>query len=351
MSKKKQDYSWLDDAWTAGSPGASMAAFAAPRPRKKSEKAQKSDKSGKLWNNILHQNQSIRTVDLDKFDRTRAPTAPFATVAAADAGPSTDACPSTFTPPVRECVICTDTDVEFTTSPPTERCKHEPETCVDCIREHIRVAVVSENTTEVKCPSIGCSEVLEYDEVQRWADDETFAKFAELLVQRLLQGEPNYVTCLNPACDAGQVHSGENFFPIVTCYKCGDKTCYTHRVAWHDSYTCKEWDRRGEREEERAREDQLSREWVEGQTKRCPGEGCGRPIRKEEGCDHMTCRRPGGCGHEFCWLCLAPYEPIRIHGCDRHKASCRWYSGREPETQGQDQQQGTRSRWRFWRRN
>jgi ariadne-1 len=23
---------------------------------------------------------------------------------------------------------------------------------------------------------------------------------------------------------------------------------------------------------------------------------------------HMTCRKPGGCGHEFCWICLKPWK-------------------------------------------
>ncbi len=40
----------------------------------------------------------------------------------------------------------------------------------------------------------------------------------------------------------------------------------------------------------------------------CPK--CGQGIEKNEGCDHMTCKKPGGCGHEFCWRCLAPYDGI-----------------------------------------
>jgi len=30
--------------------------------------------------------------------------------------------------------------------------------------------------------------------------------------------------------------------PIVTCYVCHHRTCFTHQVAWHDGYTCDEWD-------------------------------------------------------------------------------------------------------------
>ncbi|KAF8603498.1 hypothetical protein BDV93DRAFT_163892 [Ceratobasidium sp. AG-I] len=40
----------------------------------------------------------------------------------------------------------------------------------------------------------------------------------------------------------------------------------------------------------------------------------------------MTCRRPAGCGHQFCWLCLADYIPIMTEGNHRHASSCRHYA-------------------------
>ena len=55
-------------------------------------------------------------------------------------------------------------------------------------------------------------------------------------------------------------------------------------------------------------------------TKNCPG--CGVNIEKNEGCDHMTCKK---CQFEFCWLCLANYAPIRKNGNHRHKPSCAHY--------------------------
>eukprot|EP01083_Nonionella_stella_P070063 187209_1 len=48
-----------------------------------------------------------------------------------------------------------------------------------------------------------------------------------------------------------------------------------------------------------------SEEWIMGNTKQCPR--CKRHIQKNGGCNHMTCRPPGGCGYEFYWTTLARY--------------------------------------------
>ncbi|KAL8278832.1 hypothetical protein RQP46_008703 [Phenoliferia psychrophenolica] len=47
----------------------------------------------------------------------------------------------------------------------------------------------------------------------------------------------------------------------------------------------------------------------------CPK--CSAPIYRTAGCDHMTCKPPGGCGYEFCWLCSADFEPIIEYGNHR----------------------------------
>lgn len=39
--------------------------------------------------------------------------------------------------------------------------------------------------------------------------------------------------------------------------------------------------------------------WVAANTKRCPR--CSTAIEKDEGCNHMSCRK---CRYEFCWICM-----------------------------------------------
>lgn len=49
--------------------------------------------------------------------------------------------------------------------------------------------------------------------------------------------------------------------------------------------------------------------WIRVNTKLCPK--CSNPIEKNGGCMHMTCRKPGGCGHEFCWICMGDWRNHR----------------------------------------
>ncbi|QRV72381.1 Serine/arginine repetitive matrix protein [Ceratobasidium sp. AG-Ba] len=75
----------------------------------------------------------------------------------------------------------------------------------------------------------------------------------------------------------------------------------------------------------RAQEDRASQDLINRVAKTCPNKNCGRKIEKAEGCDHMTCRRPAGCGHEFCWICLASYDLIRRQGNHHHNPTCTHY--------------------------
>ena len=43
-------------------------------------------------------------------------------------------------------------------------------------------------------------------------------------------------------------------------------------------------------------------------TKKCPR--CQTPIEKDEGCNHMACRK---CRHEFCWICMKDWHTHSQH--------------------------------------
>lgn len=165
------------------------------------------------WN-ILHQSVRLNLANLDRFDRHR----PAASTGTNVLRPIAS----------KECVICADESAQRMSEPPTDRCTHEPETCVACLRQVLKVAIVDERKVDgIQCPGIECRQPLEHKDVQKWADAATFERcesrskspkhgptrgdrYNDLVVQYLLRDEGGYVTCINPACGAGQVHAGES---------------------------------------------------------------------------------------------------------------------------------------------
>lgn len=104
--------------------------------------------------------------------------------------------------------------------------------------------------------------------------------------------------------------------PIMICFACKQKTCYTHDVPWHEGRTCAQYDL------EKATTEGATIDAINRETKPCPK--CQIRIFKNGlkhvidftlnypfylmflsfyigGCSHMTCTT-SGCGYEFCWL-------------------------------------------------
>mmetsp|Transcript_128463 Transcript_128463/g.286240 ORF Transcript_128463/g.286240 Transcript_128463/m.286240 type:complete len:329 (-) Transcript_128463:60-1046(-) len=80
----------------------------------------------------------------------------------------------------------------------------------------------------------------------------------------------------------------------VWCWACGEEA---HRPA--DCKLVNQWNIKNSAESENI-------SWIRANTKKCPK--CHKPIEKNQGCNHMICSKAGGCGHEFCWLCLGDWS-------------------------------------------
>ncbi|KAH6622637.1 hypothetical protein F5144DRAFT_335312 [Chaetomium tenue] len=141
----------------------------------------------------------------------------------------------------RDCIICTDTKPvsEFPTAAITKACTHEPTTCLVCVATSIRTDLSNRLWNEIKCPE--CRELLEYDDVQRFADEETKERYQTLSFRSAISSSPNFVWCTS-GCGYGQVHEGGASSPIVTCRLCAYRSCFHHKVAWHENLACDEYD-------------------------------------------------------------------------------------------------------------
>ncbi|QRV72385.1 IBR domain protein [Ceratobasidium sp. AG-Ba] len=143
-----------------------------------------------------------------------------------------------------------------------------------------------------------CAETLGYEDVRAAVKDHAvMERYEYLLLRRNLQGLENFVWCKNPECSSGQIHDITSPCPTVTCKECGAESCFVHDTPWHAGLTCSQYD--AKERKNRGEGFRANKKYLSKHAKACPNPSCGRMIEKINGCDHMTCARPGGCGHEL----------------------------------------------------
>ena len=199
-------------------------------------------------------------------------------------------------------------------------CKHEIRcVCDECLLQHVRIAIQQTFRDDIFCPEENCGTKFDYQSVKNilsLADDKQLLdRYDQYVLHRELEQMDEFIWCSNPSCGVGQLNEGGQSNPIVICYRCHQKTCFIHRIQWHEGMTCEEYD------EQVDPGDEPSRQWIATHTKQCPK--CPWQIEKNEGCDHMKCIK---CKHEFCWSCLADFQPIRNEGNHRHREICKHYA-------------------------
>lgn len=179
-----------------------------------------------------------------------------------------------------KCVVCLEDDADVLCVP-TIRCRHVRCICSSCRVSYLNNAVCVQGLTRVSCPETGCREHFTESEIERWGNSQTGSRLKYLTGIR--QETEDRIRRIQARALTPQ--------PVP----------------------------RDKRSDERA-----SREYLRTNTKPCPK--CHAPIVKwGDGCDHMKCAPPGGCGFEFCWLCLCDFEPVRQDGNHRHESSCKHY--------------------------
>ncbi|KAF2709796.1 hypothetical protein K504DRAFT_477016 [Pleomassaria siparia CBS 279.74] len=206
----------------------------------------------------------------------------------------------------------------FPVRPPTSTCIHESNTCRHCLRAWIKSEFKSKVWNLIDCPE--CRSRLQYEDVKQFAPPEIFRRYDKLNTRAAMEAIPGFQWCIAKGCRSGQIHEGENLMPRFKCVECKASHCIPHQIKWHKGETCAQYDYRTNADFKKA-EDKASRKLIKETAKKCPG--CGWHIEKREGCDHMTCSK---CRHEFCWLCLAPWNLIRKRGPQMHKQTCSMFA-------------------------
>ncbi|KAF7855281.1 uncharacterized protein EAF02_011540 [Botrytis sinoallii] len=222
---------------------------------------------------------------------------------------------------VDACRVCMEnlTPEKFPQTRITSTCAHHPAVCNHCLTKHINEQVQTKASNQISCPE--CPEKISDAEIKKYASPEVLERKGRRLLNISLQHLPNFTFCLSPTCESGQIHTPDH--PMMTCSTCGFKTCFIHKLPWHEDLTCAEFDLFNQA---RVQQEAASEAWIAEYTKLCPNPKCGMRIHKKTGCDHLTCDY---CLVEFCWCCFADFKMIKKRGNDHHKEDCRWHTKNE----------------------
>lgn len=70
----------------------------------------------------------------------------------------------------------------------------------------------------------------------------TANSYANRATDNAIDHIPNLFRCPDPKCNYGQLHDTGDASPIVTCYNCRKRFCFRHKVLWHKTLSCEEYD-------------------------------------------------------------------------------------------------------------
>lgn len=177
--------------------------------------------------------------------------------------------------------------------------------CKDCWLEYLTERLNEINSVVfTPCPQFGCNCIV---------TESVFLKTLKGLPNLLKLYQRAYLrnftefnsimkSCPSPGCDTF-ISCHKKGSCEVSCLYCECTFCFKCLRDGHSPCSCElisAWDNKNKDESENVK-------WLEVNTKKCPA--CHRHIEKNQGCNHMTCRKEaGGCGHEFCWLCFADWK-------------------------------------------
>ncbi|KAF4656196.1 hypothetical protein FOZ61_007126 [Perkinsus olseni] len=211
--------------------------------------------------------------------------------------------------PLKDCVLL-------------DGCPIEHVVCRECFGQYVLTKLndVGRGAPDARCVMHKC---------ERRIPKAMFLQFLKAPVDRLkfirfyydfffVSANPSTLWCPNPLGGCGRavlkfahprdVHRGGRRgssiaveSDTVVC-DCGYCWCFACQREAHEPAACRQvydWEVKNCNESENV-------SWILANTKQCPR--CARPIEKNQGCNHMRCSESGGgCGQEFCWLCLTPW--------------------------------------------
>ena len=194
------------------------------------------------------------------------------------------------------CQICMD---DFENPTEIENCKHK--FCQECFHQYLVDKIKHNQIEQIPCPKKNCkTKNLSENFFSQFLTEQEYFKYRQFKAQNEIAKDSKKVFC--PLCDSyanieeGQdlMYDSNNPDYIKSTLKCQNG---------HEFCSCG----RPKHEGDCYRDEKEFKEFlVTEKIKKCPK--CGFLIKKNKGCNHMTCGNPI-CKYEFCWLCMQEAVP------------------------------------------
>ena len=189
-----------------------------------------------------------------------------------------------------ECPICMG---EFENPLEIENCKHK--FCFECFHSYLVDLINHNKIDKIPCPKLNCeNKEISEEFFSNYLSEQEYFKFRTFKSRNQIARDPKKIFC--PFCDSyaqidDKKENNESNNPNYTKskIKClnGHEFCSCGRPL-HEKECYKE---------KKEFKEMLKKENI----KNCPK--CGFLIKKNKGCNHMTCGNPI-CKYEFCWICM-----------------------------------------------
>eukprot|EP00929_Paragymnodinium_shiwhaense_P031994 TRINITY_DN17809_c0_g1_i1.p1 TRINITY_DN17809_c0_g1~~TRINITY_DN17809_c0_g1_i1.p1 ORF type:complete len:543 (+),score=138.44 TRINITY_DN17809_c0_g1_i1:96-1724(+) len=204
--------------------------------------------------------------------------------------------------------------------------------CADCWQGYLHSKVDDgRESVKAKCPAPKCGRSVPFCFYSKFCEPEKISKYEEWRLRTYVDENASVKWCPNPeGCTFACENLSSEMCDIVCncgfvwCWNCGEEA---HRPA--ACQTVNKWNIKNSAESENI-------SWIRANTKPCPK--CHKPIERSQGCNHMVCSTAGGCGHNFCWLCLGEWS---THGSSTGGFyQCNIYDQRAREGKTAEEEQG-----------
>ncbi|KAF5193835.1 Rbr-type e3 ubiquitin transferase [Thalictrum thalictroides] len=188
------------------------------------------------------------------------------------------------------CEICVEPVSSYKRFKSNKNCVHRSY-CLDCIAKYIEVKIQEYNMSEIKCPGLECTEVLDPLRCRSILPVRVFESWCDALCETtLLQWQRVY--CPYSDCSALILNECGSNVVKTKCPNCKRFLCYKCGVPWHPGYRCNETG------QFRGQNDFLLCQLMnERKWRRCPA--CSHGVELRSGCKFVRCR----CGTIFCHAC------------------------------------------------